>query len=85
MSHDVLRSAQPRRVSGRRWLAMLAAMGLALQTGITLAQAPPPPGLTPPAKPTAMPAFELPTTEGGTLRSPSLRGQVVVIRFWASW
>ena len=85
MRDDLLQCAQTRRVSRRRWLALVAAVGLAVQTAMTLAQAPPPPGLAPPAKPTAMPAFELPTTEGGTLRSESLRGEVVVIRFWASW
>jgi len=44
-----------------------------------------PKGLSAPAKPTPMPAFELPTTDGGTFRSESLRGQVVVVRYWASW
>ena len=44
-----------------------------------------PEGLSVPGKSTAMPAFDLPTTAGTTLRSESLRGQVVVIRFWASW
>ena len=45
----------------------------------------PPAGLTAPPKPTAMPAFDLPTTAGSTFRSESLRGQVVVVRYWASW
>jgi hypothetical protein len=45
----------------------------------------PPRGLSAPPKPIAMPAFDLPTTAGGDLRSESLRGQVLVIRFWASW
>ena len=45
----------------------------------------PPTGLNAPPKPTAMPGFELPTTDGSTLRSESLRGQVVVLRYWASW
>jgi len=45
----------------------------------------PPTGLSAPPKPTAMPAFDLPTTDGNTLRSESLRGQVVVVRYWASW
>jgi hypothetical protein len=32
-----------------------------------------------------MPAFELPTADGKALRSQALNGQVLVIRFWASW
>ena len=44
-----------------------------------------PKGLSAPPKPAEMPAFDLPTTAGGTLRSESLRGQVVVVRYWASW
>ena len=44
-----------------------------------------PSGLSAPPKATLMPAFELPTTDGNTLRSESLRGQVVVVRYWASW
>lgn len=64
----------------------------ALASVLTLWQAPAfaaepalPPGLNAPAMPTAMPTFDLPVTAGGTLRSESLRGQVAVIRFWASW
>ena len=44
-----------------------------------------PSGLSAPPKPTQMPQFELPTTAGNTLRSESLRGQVVIVRYWASW
>jgi hypothetical protein len=44
-----------------------------------------PKGLSAPPKPTAMPAFDLPTTAGGALHSESLRGQVVIVRYWASW
>jgi hypothetical protein len=32
-----------------------------------------------------MPAFDLPTVAGSPLRSESLKGQVLVVRFWASW
>jgi len=46
---------------------------------------PPPAGLVAPAKPTTLPAFDLPTTAGKPLRSEALKGQVLVIRFWASW
>jgi len=45
----------------------------------------PPKGLAAPAKPAALPAFDLPTTAGMRLRSETLKGQVLVIRFWASW
>jgi hypothetical protein len=44
-----------------------------------------PDGLKAPIKPTAMPAFVLPTTAGSKLESKSLQGQVLLIRFWASW
>jgi hypothetical protein len=44
-----------------------------------------PPGLSAPAKPMVMPAFDLPTVAGSPLRSESLKGQVLVVRFWASW
>jgi hypothetical protein len=44
-----------------------------------------PSGLSAPAKPAQMPAFELPTADGKVLRSQSLNGQTLVIRFWASW
>jgi len=44
-----------------------------------------PAGLSAPAQPTMMPAFDLPTTAGHALNSTSLKGQVLVIRFWASW
>ena len=44
-----------------------------------------PTGLSVPPKATQMPAFDLPTTAGSTFRSESLRGQVVIVRYWASW
>ena len=61
--------------------ALLAAM-LWCANGIA---ADPPAGLSAPPKPTMMPAFELPTTAGNTFRSEALRGQVVIVRYWASW
>ncbi len=70
----------------RALLTGLALAGALVTAPAWSAQAPAlPEGLTAPAKPTAMPAFELPTTAGATLRSASLKGQVLVIRFWASW
>lgn len=44
-----------------------------------------PPGLSKPAKSLAMPAFELPTTTGALVHSSALRGQVLIVRYWASW
>lgn len=52
---------------------------------VAAAETAPPSGLSAPAKPARMPAFELPTADGKTLRSQTLDGQVLVIRFWASW
>ena len=69
------------RRTGLIGLAFIAAL---LCTSAATAQALPR-GLTAPAKPTAMPAFDLPTTAGPSLRSESLHGHVVVVRFWASW
>ena len=80
------RTATPRREARRRWLAragLCAALWPALLAGA--ARPAPPPELRAPEKPTAMPGFVLPTTAGTTLDSKSLKGQVVVIRFWASW
>jgi cytochrome oxidase Cu insertion factor (SCO1/SenC/PrrC family) len=31
------------------------------------------------------PAFTLPDHQGGAIDSTSLRGKVVVVRFWATW
>ena len=79
-------TARTRGIARRRWLTG-AALCLALGPA-TLAHAAagaPPPQLKPPATPAAMPAFVLPTTAGAQLDSKSLQGQVLVIRFWASW
>ena len=70
----------------RQLLAGIAGTLLLGAAPLALAASPGvPAGLNPPAKPTAMPAFELPTLAGQTLRSETLKGQVLVIRFWASW
>ena len=62
----------------------LAALALIVSCASGLA-ADLPKGLSAPPKPTEMPAFDLPTTAGGTLRSESLKGQVLILRYWASW
>lgn len=78
---------QQRRSAVRRSLlrTSLAAFALAAAFPTIAADTPLPSGLSAPAKPTAMPAFELPTTAGKRLDSSSLKDQAVVIRFWASW
>lgn len=76
------------RSHGVRRRAALCALASALalwQAPAFSAESALPAGLNAPAKPTPVPAFDLPLTAGGTLRSESLRGQVAVIRFWASW
>lgn len=78
------RTAAPERAARRKGL-LAAVLGFAL-CQLPLAHGAEtrlPEGLT--AKATAMPAFALPTTAGSELDSRSLAGQVVVIRFWASW
>ena len=71
----------------RTLLSALAVCGaLAVGTPASSAELPSPPaGLSAATKPAIMPAFELPTTAGSSARSASLRGQVVIVRFWASW
>ena len=51
----------------------------------TAADLAPPAGLTAPATATRLPAFNLATAVGGTVRSDDLRGKVVIARFWATW
>lgn len=57
------------------WMAAANAAGLP----------PLPAGLSAPSAPTRTPAFNLQTSDGGTLRAETLRGKVVIARFWASW
>jgi len=86
MSVDSNRTDRPVRTQRRHLLLQAAACLLLAQAPFAPAADPALPAeLKPPAKPTPMPAFELPTTSGSMLRSESLKGQVLVIRFWASW
>ena len=83
---EEIHRVSPRRYARRgKWLIKIAAIWMVWHATLAPAQVPPPPGLSAPAKPTSMPPFDLPTTAGPALRSEALRGQVVVIRFWASW
>lgn len=68
------------------FLKFAAAAVLALAASLaTMAAHAMPQGMSAPTKPTAMPTFELPTVAGTTLRSDTLKGRTLVIRFWASW
>lgn len=68
------------RLSVLSGLALVAAV-----FNVAAADLEPPAGLSAPAKPTHLPAFNLPTAAGGTVRSEELRGKVVIARFWATW
>ena len=72
-----------------------ALQGLMMLFGVALASSaahsnaadlpPLPGGLSVLSTPTRMPAFNLQTAAGGTMRSDDLRGKVVIARFWATW
>ena len=66
---------------------MLVSMALAsVISWATAAELPAlPAGLTAPSKPVRMPAFNLPTPAGGTVRADEFRDKVVIARFWATW
>jgi hypothetical protein len=64
---------------------MIGAAFAAAVFNAAAAELEPPAGLSAPAKPTHLPAFNLPTAAGGTVRSEELRGKVVIARFWATW
>ena len=44
-----------------------------------------PAGLAALSKPVHMPAFNLATPAGGTVRADEFRDKVVIARFWATW
>jgi len=78
-----------RDIKRRIWgLVSLVSLGVVLG-GLSMAHAqtapPPPSGLTALEQPVAMPSFNLPSTQGGTLDSSALQGKVVLVRFWATW
>lgn len=43
------------------------------------------PGLLAVEPPRALPPFELPDVAGKIVRSPDLLGNVLILRFWATW
>ncbi len=74
-----------------RAVSLLLMLGVALALGIPPAQgqdgepARPPEGMAAVKPPMPMPAFSLPGVNGAPLNSSALQGQVVVVRFWATW
>ena len=44
-----------------------------------------PAGLTAVAKPVHVPAFNLSTSAGNTVRADEFQGKVLIARFWATW
>ena len=80
----------PQRRLLTRWRWMFVAIGLVLMVGSHTVQASeralvPPEGLLPPEKPASIPDFRLPSADGTTFEAASLRGKVVVMRFWSTW
>jgi hypothetical protein len=73
----------------RLWLALLACgiivPGGSLLDGAASASPSLPPGFAAPPQPAPMPAFNLPSLKGPTIRSADLQGKVVIVRFWATW
>lgn len=69
------------------WFILLLGSFLAVSppSGQAADQAALPTGLAAPGTVIPMPTFELPTPHGEPLRSASLQGKVVVVRFWATW
>ena len=72
------------KLSAIRWTLLI---GAALTASIASAAGLPPlpEGLSAPAKPTQMPAFNLPKADGTSVRADSLNNKVVIARFWATW
>lgn len=67
-----------------RLLASLAFASLAFSAAAAELPALPA-GLTAVSKPVNLPAFNLATPAGGTVRADEFRGKVLIARFWATW
>jgi len=72
-------------IYGKRLFMMFGAAFAAAVFNAAAADLAPPAGLTAPAKPTQLPAFNLRTAAGGAVRSEEVRGKIVIARFWATW
>jgi cytochrome oxidase Cu insertion factor (SCO1/SenC/PrrC family) len=71
-------------------LCMLLVAGMAVLLGARAGGAAaevvaPPMGLGEVQSATPMPTFSLPSVHGQTFDPSTLRGKVVVVRFWATW
>lgn len=73
-------------IQSRIWNIGLLALA-AFSASIAIAAEPPqlPGGLAAPKTPLNLPAFNLPTASGTTIRSDDYKGKVIIARFWASW
>jgi hypothetical protein len=73
-------------IQSRIWnigLLALAAFSAAISVAAELPQLPG--GLAAPKSPLNLPAFNLPTAAGTSIRSGDYKGRVIIARFWASW
>ena len=69
----------------RARISIVIALALAILSASAAELPPIPAGLAAPSKPTRMPAFNLATPAGGTVRADDFRGKVLIARFWATW
>jgi len=68
----------------RRDFVMTSSLGI--MAARRLAQAPAlPKGLVAPEQRKSLPAFSLPDINGGIVRSGDFSGNVLILRFWATW
>jgi hypothetical protein len=68
------------------WSARVAALlALTLASAFAADMPPLPQGLSAPAKPIKMQAFNLPTAAGGFAKADDYKGKVLIARFWATW
>ncbi len=70
---------------GKRLLMVFGVVFTSAVFSAAAADLAPPAGLAAPAKATRLPAFNIATAVGGTVRADDLRGKVVIARFWATW
>lgn len=63
----------------------LLAIALLSFSAIAADLPPLPKGLSAPSAAIKLPAFNLPTAAGGTMKADDYKGKVIVARFWATW